>query len=80
MAKPRRDDQSSEARASREPDVQNNQHPIWTSFDQCWATCVRNGTPLLKEAAIAHMKSIGKWDDQSKWVEALIHFGIPVEK
>jgi hypothetical protein len=60
--------------------VRNHQHPIWRNFDQCWATCVKNGNSLLKESARAHLKAIGKWEDQKDWISGLEHFGIPVEK
>lgn len=58
----------------------NPQRPIWMNFDHCWSSCVKNGNDLLKEAAKAHLRSIGKWEDQTQWVSGLTHFGIPIEK
>lgn len=53
---------------------------MWRNFDECWASCVKNGSAGIKISAEAHLKAIGCWDDQSKWVDGLIHFGIPMEK
>jgi hypothetical protein len=52
----------------------------WASFDDFWATNIKNGSDTTKAACIAHIKALGKWKDQSEWVNAIIHFGIPVEK
>lgn len=52
----------------------------WGSFDTFWAECVKGGSPSIKNACIAHLKSVGAWEDQSKWIEAVQHFGIPIEK
>lgn len=60
--------------------VRNHQRPIWVNFDQCWASCVRGGDAVLKQSAKAHLQSIGKWEDQTQWIDGLIHFGIPIEK
>ncbi len=52
----------------------------WPNFDAFWNECVSGGSQLVKEAAIVHLKSIGSWDDQSKWIDSLKHFGIKTEK
>jgi len=77
MAKKRSEEQQ-EAQSNQ--DVRNHQRPVWTSFDQCWASCVKNGDKILKESAKVHLKRIGMWNDQTKWIDGLIHFGIPIEK
>jgi hypothetical protein len=56
------------------PDVQ------WQSFEQCWHTCVKNGTPLLMESCKAHLRAMGWLSKPEKWIEGMRHFGIPVEK
>ena len=60
--------------------VQNSPPMIFANFNHCWSICVKNGDEVIKSAAIAHLKSISHWDDQTMWVDGLIHFGIPVEK
>jgi hypothetical protein len=52
----------------------------WRSFDHFWSTCVKNGTPVLKESLRFHLKSMGWLEDQEKWIQGTRHFGIPVEK
>lgn len=53
----------------------------WPNFDVFWASCVKNGNNhTVKSACIAHLKAIGYWEDQSKWIDGLKHFGIPMEK
>lgn len=64
-----------------ESSVQNSLPFIgWSSFDEFWQLCVKNGTPTIKAAAIAHLASMGTLRDQTKWVESIIHFGIKIEK
>lgn len=61
--------------------VQNTAPIIgWPNFDVFWSMCVKGGTPTVKSACIAHLKSIGAWEDQSKWIDGLKHYGVPVEK
>ncbi len=63
-----------------EETVQNKAPLIsWSSFDAFWTECVKNGTPAIKSACQAHFKSLGCMEDQSKWVKAAQHFGIPIE-
>ncbi len=70
-----------EKEVEQEETVENTT-PIteWQTFDQFWAACVKNGTPAIKSACIAHLKAIKCWEDSSKWVDGARHFGIPVEK
>lgn len=68
------------ARSSHET-VQNEAPSLgWASFDHFWSTCIKGGTPAVKQSCIAHLKAINVWQDQSKWIEGVRHFGIPVEK
>jgi hypothetical protein len=60
--------------------VQYKPFRAWTSFDACWAQCVKNSNPTAKESAKAHLQSLGVWDDQNKWIDALIHFGLKIEE
>lgn len=61
--------------------VQNSPPPqYWRDFDHFWASCVKNGTPILKDSLKAHLRAMGWLDDQSKWIKGAIHFGINVEK
>lgn len=50
------------------------------SFDQFWASCVKNGTPVLKESFRAHLKSMGWLNKPDRWVAGALHFGIKMEK
>lgn len=68
------------ARSSHET-VQNEAPQLgWASFDHFWSVCIKGGTPAVKTSCIAHLKAINAWHDQSKWIEGVRHFGIPVEK
>lgn len=60
--------------------IENKAPNVWMSFDQCWSECVKNGTPVLKIQAEAHLKSMGWLDQPDKWLDGLKSFGIPVEK
>jgi hypothetical protein len=69
------------APAAPTPVVQNARPKRnWASFDNFWASCVKNGTPLLKDSFKAHLKSMGWLHRPEKWVEGAKHFGIPMEK
>jgi len=79
MSKKNRNADSIERRSDET--VQNKAPFIgWVSFDAFWSECVKNGTPAVKSACQAHFKTLGVWDDQTKWLKAAQHFGIPVEK
>lgn len=53
----------------------------WANFDIFWSQVVKGkGSPTIKSACQAHLKALGVWEDQSKWIDALIDFGIPIEK
>lgn len=52
----------------------------WTSFEQCWHACVKNGTPLLMVSCKAHLKAMGWLHQPNRWIEGMRHFGIKVEK
>jgi hypothetical protein len=68
------------ARSSHET-VQNEAPQLgWASFDHFWSVCIKGGTPAVKNACIAHLKATNSWQDQSKWIAGVRHFGIPVEK
>jgi hypothetical protein len=66
-----------EIKAAMHKDVESMR---WSSFDHFWATNIKNGTDSTKMACVAHLKAIGSWDDQAKWVKGVLHFGIPLEK
>jgi len=79
MSKKYRNSQQEEVEA--EETVENKAPVIgWSSFDAFWMECVKNGTPAIKNACQAHFKSLGVWEDQTKWLKAAQHFGIPIEK
>lgn len=61
-------------------DVQNEKPIYWESFESFWHECVKNGTPSMMHACKEHIKALGWMDDQEKWIDGTIHFGIPVEK
>lgn len=64
-----------------EETVQNEAPFIgWQNFDHFWSACIKNGTPVLKDACIAHLKSTGRWENQKQWIAGAQDFGIPVEK
>lgn len=78
--RPLRAAQKPASRSSHET-VQNESPALgWASFDQFWSACIKGGTASIKSSCIAHLKSIDAWHDQSKWIEGVKHFGIPVEK
>jgi hypothetical protein len=52
----------------------------WHSFEQCWHSCVKNGTPLLMESCKAHLRAMGWLNRQEKWIDGMRHFGISIEK
>lgn len=52
----------------------------WASFDMFWASCVKNGTPLIKESFKMHLKSMGWLNKPENYIEGAIHFGIAIEK
>lgn len=52
----------------------------WSSFEQCWASCVKNGSPVLMAACKAHVTSLGWIDDQNLWLKGISHFGVETEK
>lgn len=62
---------------------QINQSPFigWPNFDVFWHQVVKGRTsPAIKAACKEHLKAIGVWEDQSKWIDGLMHFGIPLEQ
>ena len=72
---------SEEIEKSTASDVQNSPpESAWSDFDHFWHSCVKNGTPLLKESLKAHLKSMGWLSNQNRWISGAIHFGIPIEK
>ena len=50
------------------------------TFDHFWSSCVKGGTPLLKDSFRAHLKALGWADKPERWIEAAKHFGISTEK
>ena len=61
--------------------VQNSRPQVqWQSFEQCWNTCVKNGTPLLKESCKAHLRAMGWLNQPNRWIEGMLHFGLRIEK
>lgn len=84
MSKRRRDEKIQadgiEIKESRHT-VQNSRPEYqWQSFEQCWHSCVKNGTPLLMESCKAHLRAMGWLAKPEKWIEGMKHFGIPLEK
>ena len=78
--RPHRADKNTHPRPTSET-VQNTAPLLkWPNFDVFWSICVKGGTPTIKSACIAHLKSIGVWEDQSKWIDGLKHYGVPIEK
>ena len=82
MAKRRTDEEEFEEITT--PSSHNIQNappqPQWLSFDHFWNSCVKNGTPLLKESCKAHIKALGWMNKPNKWVDGAQHFGIEMEK
>jgi len=85
MSKQRREEPKNEKPAvsmdSRHT-VQNSRpnYVRWQTFEQCWHSCVKNGTPLLMESCKAHLRAMGWLNKPEKWIEGMKHFGIPLEK
>lgn len=78
-----KNEQPSESQPAQESKhtVQNARPAVqWQTFEQCWHSCVRNGTPLLMESCKAHLRAMGWLNQPSKWIEGMMHFGIKVEK
>jgi hypothetical protein len=95
MAKKRGSDIEDIEESSQEPAVrQNIQEPVAThhvvqnsppksslaSFDLFWSSCVKNGTPLIKESFRMHLKSMGWLEKPEKWIEGALHFGLEFDK
>lgn len=82
MAKNNRNITDQPESADKSEDTVQNAPPKrgWASFDSFWSSCVKNGTPLLKDSFRAHLKSMGWLHRPEKWVEGAKHFGIPMEK
>lgn len=81
MSKKSRNEKTSNDSSIKEDTVQNTRPLVsWGSFDSFWNTCVKNGTPAIKEACKAHFRTMGVMDKQDQWVRAAEHFGIPIEK
>lgn len=60
-----------------------NQPPFigWPNFDVFLSQVLKGRlSATTKSACQAHFKALGIWDDQSKWIDGLIDFGIPIEK
>lgn len=53
---------------------------IWQNFEHCWHTCVKNSKPIHLESCWAHIKSLGLENKQDKWIDAIIQFGVKIEK
>lgn len=61
--------------------VQNLPPPqLWRDFDHFWSTCVKNGSPLIKDSLKMHLRSMGWLENQVKWIQGAQHFGIDIEK
>ena len=81
MAKDNKRQDDLPAPTAKDPVVQNSRpNRGWASFDNFWASCVKNGTPLLKDSFKAHLKSMGWLNKPERWIEGAKHFGIPMEK
>ena len=67
-----------------EPQERNARHfataTKWPNFDTFWATCIKNGSQIVKDACIAHLKAIGAWENPEDWVSGVRHFGIDFEE
>ncbi len=53
---------------------------VWSSFDEFWYSCIKGNDYFLMENCKEHLKALGWYGDQRKWIEGVKHFGIPVEK
>lgn len=81
MARNRRNDIDGSQEERTRDNVQNlPPSKGYASFDQFWGSCVKGGTPVLKESFRAHLRALGWLNKPEKWVEGARHFGIPMEK
>lgn len=80
MAKKRKDSPQPEPSKNKRK-AQNSKETIrhWKSFEQCWASCVKNGSPVLMSACKAHLAAMGWLEHQEKWIDGMVHFGIKIE-
>jgi hypothetical protein len=53
---------------------------IWSSFEEFWFSCIKGQDYFLMESCKEHLKALGWYDSQSKWLDGAKHFGIPIEK
>lgn len=53
---------------------------VYSSFEEFWYSCVRGNDYFLMESCKAHLKALGWMSNQSKWLDGVRHFGVPVEK
>jgi hypothetical protein len=53
---------------------------IYSSFEEFWYSCIKGQDYFLMNSAKEHLRALGWYDNQSKWLEGVKHFGIPIEK
>lgn len=85
MSKKKRSRIESEERSSQqlpEDAIKQNSAPTrkWKTFEQCWASCVKNGKDIYMQSCKAHIRSKGLENQPDKWIDAMKEFGIEIEK